>query len=186
MIPNEITAGDSVSWYDEAFQDNIGQDIDPASWTLKYAIRGPSTINKTATVVDGKWKTTLATTDTSSIVAKTIVYWQAYAEKASERVTLGSGQLVINPNIYAGSGSSFDGRSQAQKDLDAVQAAIRALISGGAVAEYTIGNRSVTKMALTDLYAMEKKLKYEVAQENRAETIRKGLGDPRNLYVRFK
>jgi hypothetical protein len=34
---------------------------------------------------------------------------------------------------YTGTPGAFDGRSQAQMDLDAVQAAIRTLIAGGAV-----------------------------------------------------
>jgi hypothetical protein len=187
MIPNEITASDQVSWYDEPFKDNIGQEISPPNWTLKYALRGAVTVDKTATVVDGMWKTTLSAADTADITTEKTIYWQAYAVDGDDnKVTLGSGQIKVIPSYVDIASSSFDGRTQAQKDLDAVQSAIRAMISGGAVAEYTIGNRSVKKMALSDLYIMEKRLKYDVAQEKRSETIKKGLGDPRNLYVRFK
>jgi hypothetical protein len=186
MIPNEITAGDSVSWYDDAFKDNIGNDIAPGDWTLKYALRGKVTIDITASVVDGQWKSTLAPTDTVDLTSATILYWQAYATKGSDKVTLGSGQISVKPSLVDVASSSYDGRSQAKKDLDAVQAAIRAVISGGAVQRYVIGNREVQKMQLADLYQIEARLKYEVASEKRAESIAKGLGDPRTLAIKFK
>lgn len=186
MIPNEIVAGDSVSWFDEAFKDNIGNDIDPSAWTLKYAIRGAVTVTKTASVVDGKWKTTLAPADTSEIASSTILYWQAYAEKDTDRVTLATGQITVKPSLVSVEDPEFDGRSQIKKDLDAVQAAIRAMISGGAVKSYTIGTRQIEKMSLSDLFALESRLKADYAQETKADKIAKGLGNPRNLYIRFK
>jgi hypothetical protein len=85
---------------------------------------------------------------------------------------------------YSGTPGAFDGRSQAQQDLDAVQAAIRALISGGAK-QYTIGSRSFTKVDLSDLMERESRLKAEVKREQMAELINNGLGNPHNLFVRF-
>jgi hypothetical protein len=53
------------------------------------------------------------------------------------------------------------------------------------VAEYTIGNRSLKSMPMTDLIALENKLKADVAKEARAERIAKGLNSGRAVYVRF-
>jgi hypothetical protein len=86
---------------------------------------------------------------------------------------------------YAGQPSAFDGRSQSQKDLDAVQAAIRAMIAGGAVAEYSIGSRRLKKMELNDLLAFESTLKAAVKREQAAQLHANGLGNPHNLFVRF-
>jgi hypothetical protein len=72
-----------------------------------------------------------------------------------------------------------------QQDLAAVQAAIRAMVSGGAVAEYTIGTRRLKKMELTDLLQLEGKLKAEVKREQAAALMANGLGNPFNLFVRF-
>jgi hypothetical protein len=72
-----------------------------------------------------------------------------------------------------------------QQDLDAVQAAIRVMVSGGAVAEYTIGSRRLKKLPLTELLQLEAKLKSDVKREQAADLAANGLGNPHNLFVRF-
>jgi hypothetical protein len=100
--------------------------------------------------------------------------------------TIGAGQIEVLPGLdYTGQPSAFDGRSQSQKDLDAVQAAIRAIVSGGAVAEYTIGSRRLKKMEMTDLLTLESSLKAAVKREQAAQLAANGLGNPHNLFVRF-
>lgn len=112
-------------------------------------------------------------------------FWQAYATKGSERVTLDQGRLDIDPNL-AGAGVGFDGRSQAQKDLDAVQVAMRSLIEGGAVQRYSIGNRQIDKMPLADLIVLESRLKAQVARERKSSLMKNGQGNPDNLFIRFR
>jgi hypothetical protein len=164
-IPKEITVGDSLTWYDEAFRDNLGNAILPSEWAMSYLFRGPSELDITATIVDGKWKFTITKVQSADFSAGTY-YWQARATKGSDSVTFGSGSIAVNAS-YADAATGFDGRSQVEKDLAAVQAAMRAMISGGAVAEYTIGGRSVRKMTLESLITMESKLKYDLAIERR-------------------
>ena len=65
-----------------------------------------------------------------------------------------------------------------------VQTAIRALVSRGAQA-YTIGSRSYTALDLGRLTARESQLKAIVAREKAAERVAAGLGDSRDLFVRF-
>jgi hypothetical protein len=187
-IPAQIRAGDTVKWRDEAARDNLGNPIDAGSWTLTYYLR-TNTASEGATVVgtaDGTgWALTIAAGTTAGFDAGQW-YWQAIATAGSEKLTLGAGQLEVLAALnYTGTPGAFDGRSQAQKDLEAVQAAIRAMISGGAVAEYTIGNRRLKKMEMTDLLMLEGKLKAEVKREQAASLAANGLGNPHNLYVRF-
>ena len=59
------------------------------------------------------------------------------------------------------------------------------MISGGAVAEYSIGTRRLKKMEMADLLQLEGKLKAEVKREQMADLIANGLGNPHNLFVRF-
>lgn len=183
-IPQSIVSGDSTSWLDDGSSDNLGNPIAPGDWSLSYALRGPGSLNLNATVEGSQWKTSITTTQ-SAALDPGVYYWQAFATKASERVTLGSGQLTIEKNVF-GESDPFDGRSQAKKDLDAVQSAMRAIIAGGAIEEYTIGNRSLRKMAMGDLIMLESRLKAEVVREKKAEMIKNGLGNPSNLFVRFK
>lgn len=181
-IPLKMTKGDSISWIDTSSKDNLGNLID-STWVLKYALRGPTNLDVTSEANGSGWRTTIASSDSSEL-KKGIYYWQAYAEKSGSRVTLGAGQIEVLENLASISDVNFDGRSQARKDLDAVQSAIRSIISGGNQ-EYTIGNRSFKKIDLSELRIMESQLKFQVNMEERAKKVTSGQGDPFNLKVRF-
>lgn len=182
-IPASITAGDSTTWRDDSGKDLLGNAITSATWTLTYAIRGAVNLTLTGTAYGQGWETTITAAQSATLTAGTY-FWQAYATSGSNRVTLGSGQLAVTANLSTQS-AGFDGRSQAQKDLDAVDAAIRAIISGGAVQKYSIGNRELTKLPMTDLLVLQSRLRAQVARERSAEMIANGLGNPRSLFVRF-
>ena len=187
-IPAQIRAGDTVTWRDEAARDNLGNAIDSSSWTLTYYLR-TNTASEGATVVGtaygSGWELSIAAGTSGGFDAGTW-FWQAIATAGSEKVTVGAGQLTVLAALnYTGTPGAFDGRSQAQKDLHAVQAAMRSIVSGGAVAEYTIGNRRLKKMEMADLIQLESKLKAEVKREQAATMVANGLGSPHNLFVRF-
>jgi len=176
-------AGDSVTWDDAPTSDSQGNSIAAPTWTLKYFLRGASKLDLTATANGSSWQTAITAT-ASALLIPGVYFWQARAESGSSKVTLGSGRTVVKPSLESAS-ENFDGRSQAKKDLEAVQAAIRALSSSG-VSEYTIANRTVRKVDVPSLLKLESKLKSDVAREEKADKIKNGLGDPHNLYVRFK
>lgn len=187
-IPAQIRAGDTVKWRDDAARDNLGNPIDSGSWTLTYYLR-TNTASEGATVVGvpfGQgWELTIAAATSAGFDAGQW-FWQAVATSGSDSVTLGAGQLEVLPALnYSGQPAAFDGRTQAQKDLDAVQAAVRAMVAGGAVAEYSIGSRRLKKMEMADLLQLESKLKAEVKREQAAALAANGLGNPHNLFVRF-
>ncbi len=187
QIPATIRAGDTVKWRDDAGTDNLGNSINSGTWTLTYYLR-TNTASEGATVVGSSyglgWEFTLAAATSANFDAGTW-YWQAIATSGSEKVTLGAGQLEVLAALeYSGTPGAFDGRSQAQQDLTAVQAAIRSIVSGGAK-QYSIGGRSFTKLDLGELMERESRLKAEVKREQMAELIANGQGNPHNLFVRF-
>lgn len=184
-IPIKFTAGDSISWVDEPGLDSLGNEITSAAWTLTYILRGSTALTLTAVANGSGWKTTISKTQ-SATLAPGVHHWQAVATKNDERVTLGSGSVTVLTDLaYTGTATAFDGRTQAEADLDAVRAAMRAIVSGGAVAEYSIGNRSLKKLAMADLIALETKLKADVASEKRRQRLAQGLDSGRAVYVRF-
>ena len=187
-IPSEIRAGDTVKWRDDPTTDVFGNDINSASWTLKYYLRTNTASEghiSTGSVYQQGWEFTISATDSAGFDAGTW-YFQAIAEKGSEKITLGSGRLTVEAALeYSGIPGAFDGRSQAKKDLEAVQTAIRTLLAGGAVQEYKIGNRNLKRYDLADLIQLEGRLKAEVKREEQAELMANGLGNPRNMFVRF-
>ena len=191
-IPATITAGDSVSWSDLAT--TCGDTtISSPTWALTYYLR-MNTAGEGATVTGaadatGGWDLTIAAATTADFNAGTW-YWQAQASYGGQVITLASGSLqVLSSLAYTGTPAALDGRSDAEKDLEAVQTAIRTIVAGG-VSQYSVGamggsGRSATKLSLSSLMERESYLKGIVARERAAEKIAAGLGDPRNLFVRF-
>lgn len=184
-IPEKITQGDYISWIDIPTSDNLGNRINSSDYTLKYAIRGATSLDIESVTNGDGWKSEISPAQSAALTAG-VYYWQAFVTNGDgKKITLGNGKIEILKGLDLVTGE-YDGRSQAKKDLDAVDAAIRSLVSGGAVQEYSIGNRSFRKMNLEDLRALQSQLRYEVAKEERAEKMKAGLGDSFNMFVRFK
>lgn len=182
-VPAIIYSGDTVRWNESATTDHSSS----AGWVASFALRhgtGNDALNVTG-VADGGggWTFTLTAAQTATLHVNGH-YWQIVVTKAAERFTLGTGSLEVKANIPA-SGNTYDGRTQAQIDLEAVRAAMRAIVTGGATQEYSIGNRSLKKMPMADLIALESKLKADVAREARADRLAKGMNSGRSVYVRF-
>lgn len=187
-IPAAIRAGDTVAWTLAATTDALGNSISSASWTLTTYFRTATTGEGVTAVgvadASGGWTFTIAAGTTAGMDAGTW-YWQAVATDGSSTITIGSGSLTVQPSlVYSGTAAAFDGRSQTQQDLEAVQAAIRSIISGKAK-QYTIGSRNFTSIDLPALMQRESQLKAIVAKEKAAESVAAGLGDPRRVFVRF-
>lgn len=187
-IPATIRAGDTVQWVEPQQLDLDGNAATSASWVLTTFLRFDAT-HEGATVTgaartDGGWDNTISATTTAGFDAGQW-FWQSRITSGATVITVSSGSFQTLPSLsYAGQPASYDGRSQAEKDLEAVQAAIRAIVSKNAKA-YTIGSRSFTYADLGQLMEREAQLKAIVARERAAEKVAAGLGDPRSLFVRF-
>lgn len=182
-IPGTLAAGDSCTWQDASARDNLDNALTSDAWTLHYYLRGAQSLDLTSTANGPGWSTSI-TAEQSAALTPGVFYWQAVATNASQRITLGTGQITITPNLSSAA-AGYDGRSQSQIALDAINAEIQARLTGGMAEEYTIGNRSLKKTPMKDLIAMQSRYKSIVARERQASQIAQGLGNPRALYVRF-
>lgn len=188
-IPKQLEIGDSTFWHDDPFQDGEGNDYTPQTFTLKYALRGPSPqpgLDLTAVADGDRWKTTVSIAQSNALQAGTY-YWEAYVvdnpSSPTVKKSVTKGELVVTANIS--SSTYFDPRSQIEKDLSAVESAISNLAAGNAVQSYTVGTRAIHKMQVADLIKLRAHLKHRLALQKRSESIKNGLGDPLNVYVRF-
>lgn len=188
-IPQAIRDGDTVVWLDQPTVDVFGQPIDSSTHTLVYFLRSNAAgVAETVTGVAQGSEWLFTWTVAESLSSQATYYWQAVATAlvGGAKTTLGTGSLTIEPSLaYVGTPGAYDGRSQAEKDLEAVQGAIRALLAGGSTKEYRIGNRTLKRYDMAELLQLEAKLKADVAREKQAEMIANGLGNPRNMFVRF-
>jgi hypothetical protein len=180
-LPLQIRIGDTVKWSEPA----VG-DYSAPTYTRTVSLRqatGSITIDVVGVANGSGWDFTLTAAQSATLAAGD-VYAQDYVTLGGERYTLADGTIKALGNLAAAAGA-FDGRLQSEKDLAAVQAAIRAKIAGGDVQEYSIGGRSLKKIPVADLIALENKLKADVASEKRAARVAAGLPSGRNLFVRF-
>ena len=190
-IPPSITSGVDTVWTDSETVDVFGDAVTSSTHSLVYYFRlntNAQGLTATSVAYDSGWKTTLSASETASVVASPDWFFQAVLTKTGENIVqeYSRGQIEFQPSLsYSGTPGAFDGRTQAQKDLDAVKTAIRALLGGGAVQEYRIGTRNLKRYDISELLVLETRLKSIVAKENKAKMIASGLGDPKNLYVRF-
>ena len=187
-VPAEITAGSTLQWIEPAGTNPAGDPATSASWTLTISFR-TNTAGEGATITgtaraDGGWDVALSAATTSTWDAGTW-YWQRKITSGSDVVITGRGTTTVLASLaYTGEPTAFDGRTQAEKDLEAVQTAIRTIISGRSK-QYSIGSRSFTQLELGQLMQREAQLKAIVARERAAEKAAQGLGDPGTMFVRF-
>lgn len=187
-IPSKIVPGDTVTWRDNCLRGNdptTGKEIDysPADYTLSWAIRGAIALDATATVDGNDYVTTLTDTQTLTLT-KGSYFWQAFiTNTGGDRLMVGSGTLEVLANLTNISGV-YDGRSQSQIMLEAVETALKTGITKG-IQSYTIKGRSLARYSIPELIQLRNQLKTEVAREKAADSINQGLGDPRRLFVRW-
>ena len=188
-FPNEIRAGDYVQWRIPASQDVFGNSISSPDWSVVYYLRtstGPLGATISSSAFNDGFQFTIASNVTATFTAGTWFY-QAVANKSgAEKQTIYTGQFKVLESLeYSGTALNYDGRSQVEKDLATIQAAIRNIISGGAIQEYKIGTRTAKKYELSELIQLESRYKAELVREKQAEMIANGLGNPRATFVRF-
>ena len=188
-LPSEIVAGTTIEWVDEATTAGINETISSPDWTLEYYLRtNTASEGHTATGTQYQnstgWQFTISSTDSANFDAGNW-FWAARAFKSGKVFEIGTGELEVKQSLqYSGTPAAIDNRTQTEKDLDAVTACIRALIEDKAQ-EYSIGNRTFKRIDIRELRAREAELKSRVFSEKRYSLKSQGLGDPKNLYVRF-
>ena len=188
-FPSPIRAGDFIQWNIPANQDYYGNSISSPDWSVIYYLRtntGPLGATISSSAYNDGFKFEIASNVTATFTEGDW-YYQAVANKSgAEKQTIYTGSFEVLKSLeFSGTAVNYDGRSQVEKDLATIQAAIRNIISGGAIQEYKIGTRTAKKYELSELIQLESRYKAELVREKQAEIIANGLGNPRATFVRF-
>ena len=179
-----IPKGDSRTWSDDPVVLLDGRSADAATWGLKYALRGPASLDLTAVATGRTWQTTLTAVASAALVVGDYV-WSAILTSGAERITASNGRASITTDL-ASTAAPFDGRSTAQIALANCEAAMATFnATGGKVKKYEIAGRIMEFQTIGELMSLHSFWQMKVIGEGSAASIANGHGNPRNLYTRF-
>jgi len=180
-IPTQFTAGDRVAWQEVAA---------PASASavtayLRTNAANGLTLAGTPTADPLVWDFVIASASSATMQPQA---WQAQIVATvgivdPETYTIRTTAFTVLPSLaYTGLPGALDLRSQLEKDLETVEAGIRALVGGAQ--EYYVGTgtggRRVRRADLAELVKWRDRLRAEIASTKASE-----LGLDRKVYVRF-
>lgn len=184
-IPQEIRAGDSVILTAGPFVDGQGRQMDSASYALTYLLRGPSVLDVVAAASGQGWAATLTTTQSASLAAGNYIV-STVLTRASERITVAEARLVVLPDLSS-QPAGYDARSLAERALADAESALASFkASQGKVKRYKIGTREMEFAGIAEILEAISYWRAKVLNEQAARDIANGLGNPRNLMVRFR
>lgn len=169
MIPAQLRAGDSLLIVTDLTK-KYPEYSAANGYALTLTLVGTAARYEIAGVGD-PWTFQAGATDTTGWVDGAYTYILTFT-KDTERHTVDSGTVRVLPDVNAL--STFDGRSQAKRTLDAIEAIIEQRASKDQQ-QYTIAGRSLVKMPVADLFKIRDTYRMEVMREERMEALKKGL-----------
>lgn len=173
--PALILAGDTAKWLK-----SLADYPASAGWVLSYALVSAAQRYTFAATAQGDDHLVNVTAATTAAYAAGGYEYRGTVSKAGEVFTIASGRLTISPAF----GAAVDARSQARRTLEAIEATLEGRASS-ATAEYQIAGRQMKYIPIPELLQLRDRYRMDVAGEDKAAHIAKGLGNPGRIYVRF-
>lgn len=179
LEPASVTAGDLVTW-SRSFADFSAAE----GWVLSYALTSPSALItiSASTYQASQFLVSVAKATTANWMAGTYAI-QGYVTNGNSRHLVYTGTIKIQPNLAAAS-SGYDNRSHAKKCLDAIETVLEARASK-TIQNWSGLEQSFSLIATADLLTMRDRYLTEYKSEQAAERVAQGLGNRRNVFVRF-
>lgn len=178
-LPAAFTAGDTL-----ALRITLADYPASAGWALAYTlINGTIKVTLPASVASGNDHTVTVPAATSAGYAAGAYSYMATVTLSGARYTVDTGAVTIRPNLSAL--TTFDARTPARQALDDLNTALRTYGAKAWQQSYTIGGRSQTFRSGEEFLAFRSRLEAEVAREEAADALSKGLQPKNKLFVRF-
>jgi hypothetical protein len=177
--PLALVAGDTLKFTQEF------SDYPPADgWVLSFRavsnVGNAVTVN--ATTSGTGFLVTVPAANTANMNAGEWA-WVETVTLSGERFTVATGTLEVKTDIPATSGTS-DQRSHAKTMLDLIEACLEGRVVDG-IESHSIGGVPINLIPLERLVVLRDKYYSEVARQEQAEALARGLGGGRNIRVRF-
>jgi hypothetical protein len=153
-------------------------------WAVSYAFvkAGTQKVVTATSQADGTHLAAIAADDSNW--SPGTYRWQKYATKLTQRVTVATGEIIVDTN-FAAQTAGYDGRSHAVRALEAIEATLERRASTDHL-NFSIdtgnGSRAVGRMLPAQLMVMRDRYQAMVDNEKTAELIAKGMGAPKILF----
>jgi hypothetical protein len=190
-FPYKHFAGDTLD-----FQVSVPDYLPSAGWTLVYRLTPRFTSPAQAAIEinaiansDGTYQVQASPATTAAWVAGAYGWTRWVTKGAGAAVqTLASSDDQGEVNVLANprtSAAGYDSRSHARKMLESIETALEAFATSPVMKSYAIGTRQYMRADIPDLLVLRDRYRSEAANEDAAAQVAAGLGNPRNIGVRF-
>jgi hypothetical protein len=177
-VPETIISGDSLLWKESL------ADYPSSSWTLRFELRGTSSITITASQ-DGTtddYSISVAPSVTTEYVPGEYVL-VAVVSKGTDRFTLLSRHITILLDITEGS-DGLDSSTHVRRTLEQIEEAIET-ITKNPYAEIVIAGRTHRNFPMSDLLKMRSRYRFYLKREIAAENLSMGKPAGGKIHTRF-
>ncbi len=174
--PVSLLAGDTAKWL-ITLADYSAAD----GWVLTYTLANAA--NRITFAASASGSDFLVNVPAATTVgwAAGSYSWRSQVSKSGEVFTVATGTITVAPSF----GAAVDARSHARKTLAAVEAYLEDA-NNLTAASYQIAGRQLSRLSIPDLLALRSRYQMEVAREDAAALVGRGLPDNRRVLVRFK
>lgn len=184
--PEEITAGDLITWR----RDDLVSDYPTAAYSLSYSFQCEAHVggskhgfDVTASEDADGYYAQIAGATTLALSHYGGFSWQAYITRTSDsaRITIDSGRVVVDTDLAS---QDNDQRSHAEIMVTKIESILEGRADSD-VSSYSIGNRSLTKLGISELTEWRNHYLAEVATERRKLAVKRGKATGQTVGVRF-
>lgn len=175
--PAALIAGDTAKWL-RSLPDYLPAD----GWTLTYTLlnaAGKITIISSASA--DSHLVNVPSADTALWLAGEYAWRAQIASATGDAYTIGSGTIIVQPAFSA---ATLDNRSHARKVLANINAYLENA-NNLTAARYQIAGRELQRIPIAELLTLRDRYRSEVAREDAAANVARGLPDKRRVMVRF-
>lgn len=177
--PTEIVAGDTAKW-----KISLGDYLATDGWVLSYSLRNASNHYDLTSTADGSDHLVEVLASDSATWAPGEYQYAAHVTLSAERYTVRRGVIRVTSNFA--DLIPYEYRTQAAKAVDDLKAALATFkATAGRVKRYSIAGRDVEFESLTEMLKLLAMWQRELANEQAADRIKRGLGSPLLLQVRL-
>ena len=176
--PNEITAGDLITW-----KKTLGDYPAGDGWALTYALTSASAQETLTSSADDDDHLVSETAANSANYAAGTYAIQGYVTNGAERYKVYEGDIIIHANLAAAS-SGLDKRSHAKTMLDLIETSLEALAAGTMRSTSILGT-TYTRKDEGELTQLRNRYLTEYRNEQNAERIRAGKKPKGRILSRF-